>query len=147
MECVKILDSKPVRENKLFIYEILRSTRDFDELVMEVEDDVGKLKTPEITYLTPTEFNTFLYFLFSLEEPAFIGKFRAMVPAAVSYLIRSKLKTPLGKPQDLFGHIQAILKRKMCPKWKLEFVYELEKAFQWLINGSSLKEYPISQVL
>ena len=90
--------------------------------------------------MTPSEFDEFLSDLLTIEvvdggdniseAPTYNRK---AVSAAVDLLIRGKLKSPLGKPPDLFSQLQGLFKKYRnlkagyrIPSWKLDFVHHLD---------------------
>lgn len=124
-----------------------------------VETSISHLQTKEIQKpaLTSTEFNLFLHELLlgnSAQAPEFSftsKSYSSVLPTAADHLIRLKLKTPLGKPQDFFAQLLLIFKRSRAskfpvPAWKLHFVFELEKKFQLWTHGSALDETVITDV-
>ncbi|ODM98683.1 Serine/threonine-protein kinase SMG1 [Orchesella cincta] len=113
-----------------------------------------------INGLTSTEFNLFLHELLvanSASIPKIDSDSRTSVhndnnllSVAADHLIRMKLKTPLGKPQDFFGQLLMIFKRSRASKvpvavWKLHFVFELETKFQLWIHGSAMNETDLTE--
>lgn len=121
------------------------------DMSYEFEEDDSSL------VLTSTEFNLFLYELLignsqQLPQFSFSSKCASgILQAAADHLIRLKLKTPLGKPQDFFAQLLMVLKRSRAskmplPVWKLHFVFELEKKFQLWTHGSALDDTVLAEV-
>jgi hypothetical protein len=152
-ECMKLLEegSSSSLEEKEFVLEILRNVKNAagrerrskeDDEVKEVSRGGDEGDHHNQVYLTPTEFSSFLYNLLSSESSSSSTSVPSVVSvtSGVSHLIRNKLRTPLGKPQELFGGLGNILrKRGACPQWKLQFMYQLEKAFRRLMEGGTIK--------
>jgi hypothetical protein len=140
-------------DDKEFVLEILRNVKNAagrnrrskeDDEVKEVSRGGDEGDHHNQIYLIPTEFSSFLHNLLSSSESSSSSSTSVpsvgSVTSVVSHLIRNKLRTPLGKPQELFGGLGNILrKRGGCPQWKLQFIYQLEKAFRRLMEGGTIK--------
>lgn len=76
------------------------------------------------------------------------GKARSSsLKATADYLMRSKLKTPLGKAPDFFSQIHELLKRKeTVPEWKFEFLFLLEQCFTLWSSGTNLMHFELPEV-
>lgn len=119
---------------------------------------ISQKQTTRTSALIQTEFNQFLYELLignSAQPPQITtganSNKKEVLSLAADHLLRLKLKTPLGKPQDFFGHLLLLFKRSRnskisLPIWKLHFVFELEKKFQLWTHGSAIDETEITEV-